>query len=339
MTKLTLASGAIRPELKGFDYNYPEKSHSKAKDLSSASSCKSKAVKYGLSALAVLAGVYAIKVTYDQNQAQAPQKCPFEDVPEYQSLSPVHKVVYCGTEDEVEEVFKNVVDLDLRNNFSGNLLEEAMSRSKRVFEAVLNAKPKNINLQDIFNQTILHKAAGFGPLSHYIQQLLAAGANPNTADSKGNTPLHIALEARACLPSIQALLNQGANPNASNNGFMTPLHIIGATLRGRQEREEPIANTDLEVDHLRMLLTYNPNPDAMDRHCMTPLHYAAKAGNKLMMEMLLQHGADPSLARKMLTSDYDCDGKTVADMIPADKRKELLPLIEEALNKHSKGKN
>ena len=64
-----------------------------------------------------------------------------------------------------------------------------------------------------------------------IQALLEAGADPNTADIRGNTPLFIALSFKAKISIIEALLNGGANPAVGDGDNYTPLHA--ACSKGR----------------------------------------------------------------------------------------------------------
>lgn len=56
-----------------------------------------------------------------------------------------------------------------------------------------------------------------------VQILLAAGANPNLCDAKGNTALHYAIILNRQSTTIEALLNGGADPSIRNNDGELPL--------------------------------------------------------------------------------------------------------------------
>lgn len=66
----------------------------------------------------------------------------------------------------------------------------------------------------------LHEAAVKGNLQ-MVQTLLATGANPNYADSKGRTPLHKAAYHEH-IGVVRILLDAGADPNYVDTRGWTP---------------------------------------------------------------------------------------------------------------------
>ena len=178
-----------------------------------------------------------------------------------------------------------------------------------------NARQKN-------NRIPLHWAAYKGRLE-IARLLLDHGANPIAEEDDGATPLHEVSRGEYSSQELgvgiaRLLLERGADPNArQKNGFI-PLHW--AAYKGR-----------LKIAQL--LLGHNPNPNAeivwgekplnkvsqdeyssqehgvaiarplrehgmdVDARCKvhaTALHYAALAGNSDIVQLLLEHGADPN---------------------------------------------
>ena len=89
----------------------------------------------------------------------------------------------------------------------------------------------NHDVRDWQGWTPLHAAALRGDLAE-IDQLIAAGADPSTADNKGFTPLHLAAqEGRA--GAARALLDSGAEVDRRNRFGNTPLFVAVFNSRGR----------------------------------------------------------------------------------------------------------
>lgn len=89
-----------------------------------------------------------------------------------------------------------------------------------LLSAALSTYPTLIDVVDINQRTLVHKAAEAGSWG-CIEVLAWAGANIDQADVTGETPLHRAL-ARRHLDASRMLLDLGANPNARNTYGATP---------------------------------------------------------------------------------------------------------------------
>lgn len=122
----------------------------------------------------------------------------------------------------------------------------------------------------------LRKAVEQGGINK-IEDLLKAGANPNTTFKGDKTPLHVAAEGRYNACSL--LLKYGAHVNAQDNCGMTPL--ISAT---RSDTEEIC----------RLLLEHKAQINAQTPSGLTALMHATSyyCNNLSVRKILLAHGAD-----------------------------------------------
>jgi ankyrin repeat protein len=122
--------------------------------------------------------------------------------------------------------------------------------------------PLDPNVQDQFQQTILHFAAKQFPRdpSEDIDLLVRAGAIVNAKDDKEQTPLHFA--AMYGHPEgIKKLLELGADVNAQDTLGRTPLYL--ATSFAEHSKLEKI----------RILLRSGANPNTVDKEGNDPLMF------------------------------------------------------------------
>ena len=92
----------------------------------------------------------------------------------------------------------------------------------------------------------------------------------------------------------RVLLEHGMNPNLPNWQRVTPLHDICS--RGGRGQPDPIRHELLDL-----FLEFGADINALDEeYRSTPLGWAARNGLYDMVEVLLERGADPSLAGELL---------------------------------------
>ncbi|RDL41644.1 uncharacterized protein BP5553_01623 [Venustampulla echinocandica] len=113
-----------------------------------------------------------------------------------------------------------------------------------------------------------------------VEILLEAGAHPDiaTCDIAYSPMQHAVIKGNQDI--VQIFLDHGSNPDAAlpHRNKSTPI---------------PIAVDNQDMKMLRILLQYNYNPKTVfDDMKHTPLQTAARDGNKEMVELLLEHGAD-----------------------------------------------
>ena len=94
---------------------------------------------------------------------------------------------------------------------------------------------------------------------------------------------------------MRALLDLGADPNDASDASLPPLiAAIGCT------REAPGAPARTDVDQLvRLLLRAGADPNQRGINDYTALHMAAAEGNALVVERLLEAGADADLRTRV----------------------------------------
>ena len=103
----------------------------------------------------------------------------------------------------------------------------------------------NLNLQDDFGNTLLHRAVehrlgGEFPCINTVKLLLNAGINVNAINNKGDTPLHKAVKYRPSSNKIyhltdilEALLDAGAHHDFVNNAGKTAMDLARTDEAGR----------------------------------------------------------------------------------------------------------
>ena len=143
------------------------------------------------------------------------------------------------------------------------------------------------------------------------QALLAAGADVNQTTEFGWTPLLAAVHNRHYRLAMR-FLERGADPNIANEGGWTPLYLATDN-RNIEAGDYPTRRPDL--DHLELiaaLLTRGADPNArmasstetrtifthqwLYEPGATPFLRAAQSGDLTLLRLLLEHGADPSIA-------------------------------------------
>ncbi|XP_075900164.1 ankyrin repeat and SOCS box protein 4 [Nelusetta ayraudi] len=167
-------------------------------------------------------------------------------------------------------------------------LHVACSAASGQLVALLLAHGAKVNSLSLSGHTPLHYCVAAQSLD-CAKQLILKGANVNQADQDNGeeTPLHTA--ARHGVPELAALyLAHRASVDALNSLQETPL--MCATFWTFDSREQ----TYSQNHHLvcRLLLDHGANPNLQEEDNKTALHKAAWNGDHVLMQMLLEGGAD-----------------------------------------------
>jgi ankyrin repeat protein len=184
-------------------------------------------------------------------------------------------------------------------------LQEAVSKGQMRVAAWLLEHKAEINFSND-KGTALHLAVASGNRS-LSEFLLSHGANPNARGLGGQTPLQLAVSKR--FKSIcELLLKNKADVNARDNQQDTALlwatapegadlGIVELLLANKADPEACSAlwhsafHKNIEV--AKCLLAHGANVNAPEKN--PPLGRAIENGNKEMVELLLDHKADPNL--------------------------------------------
>src|SRR6266404_7996713 len=138
----------------------------------------------------------------------------------------------------------------------------------------------DVNCQDGDGLTPLHVAAANGHLC-VVQLLLAQKVEVNSRNNDRRTPLLLALEYRH-IDVVWLLLDHNADPNVHCNDGKTPLHFAAC-------------NGYLDISWKLLDHSVPVKVDAWDRHRFTPLILASQYGHFNVVQLLLNHHADPNV--------------------------------------------
>jgi ankyrin repeat protein len=144
-----------------------------------------------------------------------------------------------------------------------------------------------------------------------VKALLEAGADINQTSEYGWTALLVATHDRFYRLGL-FLLERGADPNLANEGGWTPLYIATDN-RNIEGGDYPTRKPDMDhLDYIKRLLAARANPNLRMRSSTetrtvfthqwlleegaTPFLRAAQSGDVVLMKLLLEHGADPSIS-------------------------------------------
>ena len=242
--------------------------------------------------------------------------------------TPLHEVAYWGNLKIARALLDHGANPNTESEYGETALHvaarsEYSSQERTVGIArLLLELGVDVHIQNKYLDTALHLAA-FNGRFEIARLLLNHGANPNVENELGATPLHLVPQAeydsdedgadiarlmleRGADPNVrqkskymplhwaaykgrleiaQLLLDYGVNPNVENALGETPLHKVSQGEYSSQEHGVGIA---------RLLLERGVDVDARCKFYSTALHYAALRGNSDIVQLLLEHDANPN---------------------------------------------
>ncbi len=211
-------------------------------------------------------------------------------------------------------------DKILHNDQTVSLLHWAASNNHvEIVRALLKHKNQpNLDTKDSIEFTALHYAAREGNIE-IVEKLIEAGATVHCTSNKGNTPLFLAVYNNRQVVVEKLLENEGIakSINQESNGNQKQslvkvafdqghYHLIPMLLDAGSRYEDcnfissdetvsllHWAAFNNHVEIVSALLKHKDKPDlnAKDGKGCTALHYAAREGNKEILEKLIEAGA------------------------------------------------
>ncbi|XP_046466421.1 ankyrin repeat domain-containing protein 27-like [Neodiprion pinetum] len=139
-----------------------------------------------------------------------------------------------------------------------------------------------VNSRDDRGLTALHIAALYGQ-ANMVDLLISHGSNVDEVDADGTTALHCSA-ARGHQNTLLLLLHADADPRITDAHGNTVLHL--AADNGHEACVKAILYF---LEHTKCPI----DPNSSNTNGDTPLHYSSKWGYTGIVEILLEHGAQP----------------------------------------------
>jgi ankyrin repeat protein len=173
---------------------------------------------------------------------------------------------------------------------------------KKEIAQFLVEKGADVNAKDVHGWQPIHRAAFFGR-DEIVTLFLSKGVDVNAKDNTGKTPLHVTRTASMA----RLLLSHGAEVNVTTT------------------KDASLHKTDFDGESvIELFVSLNPDEQLPLETGVTPLHLAAANGNKDLVSVLLDHGADTAAKTKK--------GKTALDWAIEQGKTDIQKLLE----KHGK---
>lgn len=184
-----------------------------------------------------------------------------------------------GSETIVEVLTASHANLNIRGSQGVTLLHLAcMGGSGDIVRALVD-NGADLNAQTMSAWTVLHAAAS-NKSAEPLEYLLACGLEPNISDDDMTTPLHLSA-ANGSDEHLQMLLAARADVSALDSGNCLALHYASSNWRilNRTDVLSSLATCGIDI-----------NLSACDG--LSPLQIAAKYGSPLVVQWLLDRGAN-----------------------------------------------
>ena len=187
---------------------------------------------------------------------------------------------YCSTE-VLQAIISHGGDVNATNKKNENALMLACKNKKEdVINVLLNAGT-DLNIADADGDTCLHNAARSYCSTEVLQAIISHGVDVNATNKKNENALILACKNKK-EDVINVLLDAGADPNIADADGDTYLHYAA---RGYWSTEV-----------LQAILSQGVDVNATNKKNVTALMIACEKGEKDVINVLLNAGADTNIA-------------------------------------------
>ncbi|KAK7423727.1 hypothetical protein QQX98_000917 [Neonectria punicea] len=169
--------------------------------------------------------------------------------------------------------------------------------------------------------TAMHQAVEHGQKNIVAKLARKYSDAVDGSDKYGRTPLHYVAAQPHADELTRTLLKNGANVDALDSQNLTPLHaVVWVPSWPEGEGED-----DNRVGVATLLVNSGAEVNTRDVFGDSPLHDAAQRGDKKLMELLLQHGADSECR--------NFNDQTPQDVLPNNNERSKLEVLLRSINK------
>jgi ankyrin repeat protein len=207
--------------------------------------------------------------------------------------TPLHLAAYYNELKVAQVLVEHKADVDSQDNKGKTPLHLLLEDTGRDDDDIVDLArlllehTTDVNIRTTEEWTLLHSAAFRGRLE-IVRMLLDRGANPNAENKWNATPLHLVSRGKynsqeRGVGIARLLLERGVDVNASSKSLVTPLHWVASNGR---------------LGIARVLLDHGASPNAQTEKGETALHivsgceYDSEEHGVGIARLLLEHGVD-----------------------------------------------